>query len=328
MARVIHTGQALVDYVLDIPALPPRGGNVYASAGRRSAGGATNILVAAARNGAEAALAGAHGTGENGDLIRATLSAEGVRLCSPPQSESDSGICICLIEPDERTFITTRGAERAITVESLDRSRPAAGDIVCVDGYTLVTGATVEPMLRWLERLPDGVEVVLDPASDFAAQPKDVRDRALAVTTVWSSNLAEAVDIAKVHGLAVGDPDDMVDAANVVAGLLPQSAVVIVRDGARGCAVLDGAPAVALAGYPQEPVDTNGAGDAHTGVLVATRLEGASWTDAAQRANAGAAIKVTREGPATAPTSAEIDAWLAGHTVTGGRARPGQNWSK
>lgn len=312
MARVIHTGQALVDYVLDIPSLPPRGGNVYASAGRRSAGGATNILVAAARNGAEATLAGSHGTGENGDLIRATLAAEGVGLSSPPETDSDSGICVCLIEPDERTFITTRGAERAITVDSLDRSRPAAGDIVCVDGYTLVAGATVEPMLQWLEQLPDDVEVVLDPASDFAAQPAQVRERALAVTTVWSSNLAEAVDIVAAQGAAPFDADDMVAAADAVAQVLPRSAVVIVRDGANGCAVRDSGPASAVPGYPQQPVDTNGAGDAHTGVLVATRLAGVSWVAAARRANAGAAIKVTREGPATAPTSTEIDVWLSG----------------
>lgn len=312
MARVIHTGQALVDYVLDVPALPVRGGNVYASAGRRSAGGAVNILVAAARNGAAAEHAGAHGTGENGELIRAVLHREGVTLSNPPELGLDSGICICLLETDERTFITTRGAERAITVASLDRARPEPGDIVCVDGYTLVAGATVQPMLQWLERLPGGVDVVLDPAADFAAQPADVRRRALAATTVWTSNLAEAVDIARVHGLAPFDPGDMAAAADAVAPLLRPDAVVIVRDGANGCAVRDGAPALALAGYPQEPVDTNGAGDAHTGVLAAARVGGASWTDAARRANAGAAIKVTREGPATAPTSAEIDDWLAG----------------
>lgn len=312
MARVIHTGQALVDYVLDVPSLPVRGGNVYASAGRRSAGGAVNILVAAARNGAAAEHAGAHGTGENGELIRAVLHREGVTLSNPPELGLDSGICICLLETDERTFITTRGAERAITVASLDRARPEPGDIVCVDGYTLVAGATVEPMLQWLERLPGGVDVVLDPAADFAAQPADVRRRALAATTVWTSNLAEAVDIVRASGGQSIEGADMVTAADAVAGLLSPDAVVIVRDGENGCAVRSEGRTTALGGYPQEPVDTNGAGDAHTGVLVAARLAGSSWPDAATRANAGAAIKVTREGPATAPTAAEIDAFLTG----------------
>ena len=48
-------------------------------------------------------------------------------------------------------------------------------------------------------------------------------------------------------------------------------------------------------------------------VLVACRASGLSWVEAARRANAGGAIKVTRRGPATAPTSDEIDAFLAVH---------------
>ncbi|WP_153502871.1 PfkB family carbohydrate kinase [Cumulibacter manganitolerans] len=311
MPRVIHTGQALVDYVLDVPELPVRGGNVYASAGRRSAGGAVNILVAAARNGAHAVHAGAHGTGENGDLIRATLARDGVELCSPPVPNVDSGICICLLEHDERTFVTTRGAERRISECSLQRAEPVAGDVVCVDGYTLVAGATVEPMLAWLEGLPDGVEVVLDPAADFANQPEEVRRRAVAVTTVWTSNLDEAADICAAAGVAVPASLDMAAAAGLVAGLLAPGAVSIVRDGPNGCAVRVDGVTTAVAGFPQRPVDTNGAGDAHTGVLVAARLAGAGWGDAARRANAAAAIKVTRMGPATAPGTEEIDAWLA-----------------
>ena len=64
-------------------------------------------------------------------------------------------------------------------------------------------------------------------------------------------------------------------------------------------------------GFPQEPVDTNGAGDAHTGVLVAERTLGTDWLEAARRANAAGAIQVTRWGPSSAPTRAEVDAFLA-----------------
>lgn len=308
---MIHTGQALVDYVLEIPKLPHRGGNVFASAARRSAGGAVNILVAAARNGAAAVHAGAHGTGENGDLIRAALRRDGVPLVNPPEPDLDSGICVCLLEPHERTFVTTLGAERRISVESLNGAAPVAGDIVCVDGYTLIEPHTAGPMLDWLEQLPDGVAVVLDPGADFAAQDSRVRARALATTTVWTSNLVEAVDLLGAEGVPRGAERDTATAARAVAGLLPADAVVVVRDGPAGCAVHVDGVATKVAGFPQQPVDTNGAGDAHTGILLAARLGGCSWVDAARRANAGAAIKVTREGPATAPAAGEIDAWLA-----------------
>ena len=66
-----------------------------------------------------------------------------------------------------------------------------------------------------------------------------------------------------------------------------------------------------MAGFPQHPVDTNGAGDTHTGVLCAELAQGRDLVEAARRANAAGAIKVTRRGPATAPSSDEVDAFLS-----------------
>jgi sugar/nucleoside kinase (ribokinase family) len=60
-----------------------------------------------------------------------------------------------------------------------------------------------------------------------------------------------------------------------------------------------------------EAVDTTGAGDAHSGVFLASLADRLSPADAARRANAAAALAVTRPGPATGPTRAELDAWLA-----------------
>ncbi len=309
MARMIHTGQALVDYVLDVPHLPPRGGNVYAGTDRRLAGGSVNILVAATRNGVEAVFAGAHGTGLNGELIRDTLAREGVTVVNPPETDIDTGICVCLLERDERTFVTTLGAERRITVPALQASRPVAGDIVGVDGYTLVLPQTAAPMLEWLASLPAGVRTVLDPGGGFADQPYEIRRAATDATSVWTSNLSEAQAYVTVSGGTA--PDTLLEATDAVATLLPH-AVVIVRDGPAGCAVHEDGVTTMVPGFPRDPVDTNGAGDAHTGILIAGVLAGMTWTQAAVRANLGAAIKVTRLGPATAPTAAEIDAALAG----------------
>ncbi|GAA3755521.1 hypothetical protein GCM10022240_05600 [Microbacterium kribbense] len=64
-------------------------------------------------------------------------------------------------------------------------------------------------------------------------------------------------------------------------------------------------------GFPQTPIDTNGAGDTHTGALLAGIAAGATWAAACRRADA-AAIKVTRRGPTTAPTAAEVDDFLRG----------------
>lgn len=305
MPRVIHTAQALVDAVMEVPALPVRGGNVMASSYHRYAGGAVTILLAAARSGARCVHAGAVGTGPNGDLVRAALAAEGVELSSPPVPDLDTGVCVVLVEPTaERSFVTTQGAERHITVESLAASEPTAGDLVCVSGYSLV-GRTRDPLVQWLGTLSDDVVVVLDPGATFAELDARTRDAVLALTTVWTGNAEEAAALSGVTGVE--------ESAQVLATMLGPDAVTIVRDGPRGCAVREGGRTAYLPGHPQRPVDTNGAGDTHTGVLLAERAAGSSWTAAAVRANAAGAIKVTRRGPDTAPTRAEIDEFLGAH---------------
>lgn len=301
--RVIHTAQALVDVVVEVPDLPRRGGNVMATVATRHAGGAVTILLAAVRSGARAVHAGAHGRGPNGDLVRATLAAEGVTVSAPVVEELDTGTCLVLVEPSaERTFVTTQEAERWITPESLQTSAPVAGDIVCVSGYSLL-GRTRDPLLAWLESLPQEVVVVLDPGAAFAELDPALRARVVALTDVWSGNGEESEDFGGVVGMG--------PAAQAVADRLRPGAVAVVRDGEQGCAVHADGQTTVVAGFPETPVDTNGAGDTHTGVLLAERAKGATWADAARRANAAGAIKVTRKGPTSAPTGAEIDAYLA-----------------
>ncbi len=85
---------------------------------------------------------------------------------------------------------------------------------------------------------------------------------------------------------------------------------VVVRDSAAGCVLARDGKSEAVQGFPVDPVDTNGAGDAHCGVLAAALLAGADLTTAAERANAAASLAVRRRGPATAPTAAQVDRFL------------------
>jgi sugar/nucleoside kinase (ribokinase family) len=312
--RVIHTGQALVVVVVEVPALPRRGQNVMATSTTRYAGGAVNVLVAAARFGASCVHAGAHGTGPNGDLVRASLADSGVAVSAPAVPDRDTATCLVLVEPSaQRTFVTGLGAERDISVDSLSTAAPVAGDLVCVTGYSLVLEETRDPLLAWLPTLDEGVVVVLDPGAAFAHLPAEVRDPMLAHTDVWSGNAEEAADLLRALGRPLADDgDSMAAPARALAALLRGEAVTVVRDGAAGCAVSVGGDTTLLPGFPQRAVDTNGAGDTHTGALVADVAAGHDWVGACRRANASAAIKVTRRGPATAPTAAEVEEFLAG----------------
>ncbi|MGO2684497.1 MAG: PfkB family carbohydrate kinase [Microbacterium sp.] len=312
--RVIHTGQALVDLTVEIPHLPARGQNVMAGSVAQYAGGAVTVLLAAARLGAQCVHAGALGTGPNGDLIRAALAADEIAVSAPPVAAEDTGVCIVMVEPTaERTFVTTLGAERDITIDSLATADVQPGDLVCVTGYTLAVEQTRQPLLEWLVSLPEEAVVVLDPGAAFAALPAEVRDTMLRLTDVWTSNAEEASDLLSARAVPVEASDrEIVAQAHALAPLMRAEAITIVRDGAEGCAVHAAGDTTYVPGFPQMPVDTNGAGDTHTGALLAGIADGATWVDACRRANASAAIKVTRRGPTTAPTTAEVEEFLRG----------------
>jgi len=318
--RVIHTAQALVDEVIEVPGLPERGANTVATRRTRYAASAVNVLLAAARSGASCVHAGSIGTGPNGDLVHEVLRTAGVSLSAPRVPHADTGVCLVLLEPSaERTFVTVQGAERMISEVSLGTAEPAPGDVVCVSGYSLF-GATRDPLLAWLEGLPEDVAVVLDPGAPFATLPDDVLQRVLARTAVWTGNADEGDDLAR-RGAGVPSRGagatamPIAESAPRVAGLLPAGAVVVVRDGPMGCVLHRDGVTTAHAGFPQTPLDTNGAGDVHTGVLVAAIAAGSPWDVAVTRANAAGAIKVTRRGPDSAPTAREIDHFLKTRTA-------------
>ncbi|MDR1355553.1 MAG: PfkB family carbohydrate kinase [Propionibacteriaceae bacterium] len=306
MGRLIHTAQAMVDQVVDIPTLPQRSQNTIAEAVTFYAASAVNVHLAAARSGAKCVHAGSVGTGRYADTIRAALFTAGVEISSPPITECDSGVCIVFVErTGERTFVTMQAAERIITPESLATSNPQSGDYVCVSGYSL-QGRTRDPLLTWLGSLPAGVEVVLDPGAALARVSQYARDAILDMTTVWSSNAYEAFELTGHH--------DMRESAPRVAKYLRPNAQVIVRDGAAGCLVYEHATSTHIPAFPQRAIDTNGAGDTHLGVMIAGLLAKLDLAQSCRRANAAGAIKVRRHGPNTAPSAAEIDAFLADNT--------------
>ena len=96
-----------------------------------------------------------------------------------------------------------------------------------------------------------------------------------------------------------------------------RSAGVLVRTGRDGCLLgRAGAEPVQVPGFPVDAIDTTGAGDAHTGTFIAALARGSGEDDAARGANAAAALSVTRRGPATAPSAAELARFLAVRDIT------------
>ena len=80
--------------MLDVPALPRRGGDVLARGSQLTPGGGFNVMAAAARQGLPVAYAGAHGSGPFADLARAGLAAEGIEVLQPARPDTDTGFVV------------------------------------------------------------------------------------------------------------------------------------------------------------------------------------------------------------------------------------------
>ncbi len=93
-------------------------------------------------------------------------------------------------------------------------------------------------------------------------------------------------------------------------------ALVIVKRGPEGAAVIDGSGMREVPGLHVAVVNGLGAGDAFAAAFGAALLAGHGADEAVRRANAAGAIVASRLSCATAmPTPAEIDALLAGRSV-------------
>ncbi len=303
MPKLLHTGQVIIDLVMAVDKLPPPGGDVLAQSADFEVGGGFNVMAAAQRNGLPVVYLGRHGNGRFGDLARAAMAAEGIHLGIVQPAERDTGLCVAVTEASaERSFISYIGAEGEVSAEELAGVPVEAGDFVYVSGYSLSQVGKAQALLDWVLGLPAAISVVFDPGPLVDSPDAPLLRALMPRIDVWTSNSVEALKITGESNL---------DAAlGQLAGLLSPKVMMVVRDGPRGCWINQGGIRSHVPGFKVEAVDSNGAGDAHAGVFLAGLAQGLPVLAAARRANAAAALAVTRWGPATAPGAAQVDAFI------------------
>jgi len=300
---MLHTGQVIIDLVMAVEALPQIGGDVLAQSASFEAGGGFNVMAAAVRNGLPVVYLGRHGNGRFGDLARQAMNAEGIRIGIEQPAERDTGICVALTDASaERSFISYIGAEGEVTAAELNSVAAEAGDYVYVSGYSLLHSGKAQALLDWTLALAKTINVVFDPGPLVESPDSPMMQALLPRIDVWTSNSVEA--------LRFTDAADIETALDRLAVHLPQDVLMVVRDGPQGCWTHQRGERRHVPGFKVQAVDSNGAGDAHAGVFVAGLARGLSAHEAARRANAAAALAVTRWGPATAPGTAQVDALI------------------
>lgn len=302
-----------MDYVYPVPRLPEAGADVTAAACARLPGGAVNMMVAGRRTGLTTACGGYLGTGPDGDALRAFLAREGIDVLLPPLEGIDSGNSVVLVTPDaERSFVSWPGAEAH--APDLDALRPLlrAGDVVAISGYVLSYPLSCEAVLALVEGIGDEIAVILDPTPVIGAVPGDALGRILARATWLTANARE---LAALTG-GEGTPEA---ARRLLSDRMARAWGIVIRDGAAGAHLVEaGGEGAAIAGFPAEAVDTNGAGDTHSGAFISALARGMGPAAAVRYANAAAAIAVTRQGGAAGPGHDEIARFLSGRGLVGG----------
>ena len=306
--RVVLMGQILVDRVLQGARPIHGGGSEWARDGGTHVGGGFNALVAARRMGAEAISLSPIGTGPHASMIEATLAREGIVDAGPRVDGVDNGFCVAMIGHDaERTFISTKGAEtmtpKTAWADFVRTMSP--GDVLYIDGYLMDHPANREAAEAALRVLPEGVRVLLD-VSPVIGIPESLPTH----HAIISMNSVEARAIAKRSRLDGYLPFDSLSCR--LAQTLGRD--TLIRLGASGAyfarsASPDSETSAAHIPTPTiDAVDTNGAGDAHTGVLAASLALGIPLERGLVLANCAGALASTVPGPASCPTREDIEA--------------------
>jgi fructokinase len=262
--RILCVGEALVDLTCERPVASIAEADAFVP---HVGGGAAAVAVTAARRGADVALAGGVGDDAWGDWLRERLAAEGVALEHfGREAGRATPVAFVTVDADGRPSSTVYG-ERASLGALGDRLLAAvdAADGLFFSSSTLV--AEDERAMTFAARdraRAAGKPVVLDP--DLRAD----RWRSTSAAAAVVGGSVDGAFLVKANADEARALTGELDVEAAAASLLAAGAQhVVVTLGADGALLRGGGLDRAVRGVAATPVDTTGAGDAVSGVLLA-----------------------------------------------------------
>lgn len=309
--RVVLMGQILVDHVLAGAAPVYGGGSDWGNDEGLHVSAGFSVLAAARRMGAEAVSLSPIGTGPHASMIEAALAREGIVDVGPRVTDCDNAYRTALVSRNGTcTIIATKGAETMAPenawADVVRTMKP--GDVLFIDGSLMDHPSNKVAADSALRVLPEGVRVVLD-VSPIVGIPDG-----LPSNTIISMNYDESQDLWKKipdeeRKFPSWLPADK--AATALAARLGHHVLVRKDESGAYFAPADGAADLSTFHIPTpsvRTVDTNGAGDAHSGVLAACLAQDVALKRALVLANCAGALASTVPGPASCPTRSQIEA--------------------
>lgn len=294
-------GSANTDLVVCVPRIPAPGETVLGGDLIRAAGGkGANQAVAAVRLGAHVTFIGCIGTDDFGDAYLSGLEAEGLDIRYLRRDAArPSGVALIFVGPGgENAIAVAPGANSAVTPHQIREAEPAISEADCVVAQLEVPLDAVRCAAELC--VHHRVPFILNPAP-APAQP--LPDALLSQTAVLVPNRHEAAAIAGRSGT----PEEL---AQSLLAMGPNGVVMTL--GAEGALVAEpNCGTVQIPARRVQAVDATAAGDCFTAALAVALAEGRTLRDAAEFANAAAALSVTRMGAQPSlPTREELESFL------------------
>jgi ribokinase len=300
--HVCVVGSTNVDLFFRTARLPRPGETLAGQAFHLGYGGkGANQAVMAARLGACVTMVGRVGRDVFGDGALRNYEQEQVETTHVGRdAKQATGVASIVVDDAaENCILVVPGANQGLTPQAVRDAAPAiqVADVVlcqlevpvasCVEAFRLARAA--------------GVRTLLNPAP---AAP--LPDELLRLTDLCVPNETEAEALT---GTSAATPDGAEAAARLLRQRGPGT--VIVTLGARGALIVEETGSRTVPGFAVQAVDPTGAGDAFIGSLAVFLAEGIALAEAVRRANAAAALSVTRLGTQTAyPRRTEVEALL------------------
>ncbi|WP_227244655.1 ribokinase [Paraburkholderia caribensis] len=292
MARVVVVGSINMDMVVVTNTFPRLGETLFGTGFSTSPGGkGANQAVAAARLGAQVTMVGRVGADAFGEDMKATLVREGVDVRHVTTARQATGIASITLTGGDNAIVVVPGANYELSPEDIDHAADAFEQADVVLAQLEVPYATVLHAARRARAL--NKPFFLNPAPAVA-----LSDELLDLVTLLTPNqheLATALQTREEHW------------ADELARRPGQIAMTRGEDGV--CYADKDGKLVHQSGFAVDAVDTTGAGDTFNGALAA--FWGLGIDEAVRRANAAAALSVTRAGAQGGmPTLAELNTFL------------------
>ena len=295
-------------------------------------GSSGNLAFGVARLGMRSAMISRVGNEQMGRFLSQSLKAEGCDV-SQIQVDPERLTALVLLGLKDRDtfpllFVRENCADMAIDAAAIDESFIAKCRALAITGTHLSTPTTRKASQTALEYAgKHGVTRVLDIdyrpvlwglTSRGAGENRYVADAG--VTAQLQEMLPHfelLVGTEEEFFIAGGVADDLIASLKAVRAI--SKATLVVKRGALGCCVIEGAiparieDATTYRGERVEVLNVLGAGDAFLSGLMATLLQGKGWEESTRVANACGAIVVSRHACSAAmPTPGELQHWFGG----------------